>query len=352
MDRRLLLEFQVLLYPLNGRLFMATPAETYREGYEKGRKQGLAGHTGEAIFGMFKDDPGGHYAAGYHDGAGGRDFNPPTGEVRKPAAEMNPFDDKVAIKTVCPNCGALDWFEWKFLGKLTDPVCGHSWYVGSGTYTIRQIQAVFESAGKMAKYMTAGVPRQGAIVAKIAGWMTGVVFGFAVRLEGAVFMIPIQAAVGLCQPKKTSSEIVPRVVALALSLVGIGIAIYAIQQGTKPRMQPVQPTQAVVSVQPTHTTPPKSILGTWKADSELITFRPDGKYVDQSGGRSFSGQYSLSGSILVMNFPEIEMTAQVLSLNARALKYRKVKVVGFDGRPEPSDDKTYIMVRQKLARTK
>jgi hypothetical protein len=57
---------------------MARSVETYRRGYEKGRANNLAGHTAEAIFSMLRDDPGGHYLAGYRDGAAGKRFNPPT----------------------------------------------------------------------------------------------------------------------------------------------------------------------------------------------------------------------------------------------------------------------------------
>ena len=128
--------------------------EAYRAGYEKGQKDGLGGALAEVTMGMLRDDPGGYFAAGQRDGAGGKKFNPPSDQVRKPAADINPFDDKVAIKTVCPNCGALDWFEWKFLGRLTDAICGHSWYAGSGTYTLMQIRAAFAAGGKGAKYLS------------------------------------------------------------------------------------------------------------------------------------------------------------------------------------------------------
>lgn len=56
---------------------MARPIDAYREGYEKGREDNLAGHVAEAMMGMMRDDPGGHFAAGYHDGAAGNSFNPP-----------------------------------------------------------------------------------------------------------------------------------------------------------------------------------------------------------------------------------------------------------------------------------
>src|SRR2546426_1608942 len=96
--------------------------------------------------------------------------------------DINPFDDKVAIKARCPKCGAIDWFEWKFLGKLTDPVCGHSWYVGPAKYTLMQIRAVVAAGGKMAKYMNKGLTGEGAWIGKILGGFTGMVFGIAFRL--------------------------------------------------------------------------------------------------------------------------------------------------------------------------
>src|SRR4051794_726761 len=63
-----------------------------------------------------------------------------TSSPKRPHAndELNPFDDKIAVRLSCPECGDVDWFEWKFLGKLTDSVCGHTWYAGSGLYTAMQ----------------------------------------------------------------------------------------------------------------------------------------------------------------------------------------------------------------------
>jgi hypothetical protein len=217
---------------------MATPDEAYGKGYEKGRKEGLAGNTAEAIFGMMKDDPGGHHAAGYRDGAAGKEFKPPSAQapVRKPAADVNPFDDKVAIKAVCPHCGALDWLEWKFLGRLTDPFCGHSWCAGSGTYAAMQIRAAFAAGGKGAKYMTSGVSGgEGAWIAKGMGWFMGVLLGLGIRLEFGVLMIPIQAFAGLFQTKKTTADLVTRLVVLAITLGGLGILIYEVQHAPSPR---------------------------------------------------------------------------------------------------------------------
>ena len=122
-------------------------------------------------------------------------------------AELNPLDKKVAIKTFCPKCGEIDWFEWKFLGHLKDPVCGHTWYVGSGAYTTQQMRAVFQAGGMMAKYMTSGVSGEGAMVGKVVGGFCGVVFGIAFRLPFAAVMIPLQAVVRLSQSKANSAPI-------------------------------------------------------------------------------------------------------------------------------------------------
>jgi hypothetical protein len=56
---------------------MADPIDAYREGYEKGREDTLGGRLAEITMGMLRDDPGGHFAAGYRDGAAGNSFNPP-----------------------------------------------------------------------------------------------------------------------------------------------------------------------------------------------------------------------------------------------------------------------------------
>ncbi len=183
---------------------MKTPIDAYREGYEKGTQDKIAGRLAEATMGMLRDDPGGFYSAGYSDGSAGKEFKLP---ARKQPAELNPFDDKVAVKIVCPNCNALDWFEWKFLGKLTDPVCGHTWYAGSGQYATIQIRAVFSAAGRTIKYMNTGVGKgESAAIAKVVGGFTGATFGIAFRLPFAIIMIPIQAVVRVSNKRAPASK--------------------------------------------------------------------------------------------------------------------------------------------------
>ncbi len=184
---------------------MPLPIDAYREGYEKARRDTLGGLAAEVMMGMMRDDPGGDFAAGYRDGAAGKKFNPPSQRPHADA-ELNPLDDKIAIKICCPNCGAIDWFEWKFLGKLTDPVCGYSWYVDSATYTLQQIRASIQFGGKMAKYLSPGKSgEQGAWIAEILAQFTGRTLGTGARLMYGLIMVPIQAAVRLFHAKQKTA---------------------------------------------------------------------------------------------------------------------------------------------------
>jgi lipoprotein NlpI len=148
------------------------------------------------------------------------------------------------VRIHCPKCGALDWFEWKFLGKLTDPVCGHTWYVGSGFYTVMQIRAAFAAGGRFTKYLTSGISGEGAWIAKALGWFMGTILGLAIRLEFGVAMIPIQALAGLSQPKKTTPDIVTRVVVLAVAALAVGIGVYELNH--LPRAQIVNSQRPVM----------------------------------------------------------------------------------------------------------
>lgn len=56
---------------------MSTHIDHYREGYEQGQHDNLAGNIAETIFIHLRNDPEGWFAAGYRDGAAGRKFTPP-----------------------------------------------------------------------------------------------------------------------------------------------------------------------------------------------------------------------------------------------------------------------------------
>lgn len=70
---------------------MPTPAERYREGYEKGEHQTLGSAAAEVMFAeMLRDDPGGHFKSGYQDAINNRAFNPPSISNRRPTGKVLP----------------------------------------------------------------------------------------------------------------------------------------------------------------------------------------------------------------------------------------------------------------------
>jgi len=103
--------------------------------------------------------------------------------------------------------------------------------------------------------MTSGISGEGAWIAKGLGWFMGMLFGLAFRLEVAIFMIPIQAIVGLCQPKKTSDEIAIRSIFIGIFAAAAGLGVYELKENAKP--QPVFPPQA--SAGPTPSLPPTHV---------------------------------------------------------------------------------------------
>lgn len=245
---------------------MRRPADAYREGYEKARQDDFGGVTGEVLLGMMRDDPGRYFERGYHDGRAGKPFSPPV-EVRKPPAAVNPFDKKTAIKTICPNCGALDWFEWKFLGRLTDPVCSYTWFAGSGTYAWMQLRAALLSGAETARHFTSGQPKTNSSLITEAGdwmfrcmiWLFGSILGMFVRLEVGLPMIPIQALIGLAHdPDKKHSY--NRYVALGLSAIAAIVITYAIRHKPVPQYAPAGQQHATATRPVTSTVSPVSIV--------------------------------------------------------------------------------------------
>lgn len=244
---------------------MRRPIDAYREGYEKARQDDLGGVASEVLLGILRDDPGRYFERGYHDGRAGKPFSPPV-EVRKPPAVKNPFGKKTAIKTICPNCGAIDWFEWKFLGRLTDPVCTYTWFAGSGTYAWMQLRAALMFGAETVQHFTSGQPKTNSSMITEAFdwmfgcmmWLFGAILGIFVRLEVGLPMVPIQALVGLGhdQDKKHAYN---RYIALAISCVAAIVISYAIRHNPVPQNAPVGQQQAAPNRPVTSTVSPVSI---------------------------------------------------------------------------------------------
>ena len=66
---------------------MGKAHDAYTEGYEKGKKDSIAGNLTEAVVGLLRDDPTGYFAVGYHDGAADDTFSPPSEDDKEALAE-------------------------------------------------------------------------------------------------------------------------------------------------------------------------------------------------------------------------------------------------------------------------
>lgn len=103
------------------------------------------------------------------------------------------------VPGACPKCNASGMFKWHFLGKLTHPPCGKSWYVPPGTYIGRQLGAVFRTGGEMAGKAISDAEKKGE-----KGYAEGIfsfIMGAVFRFVFAILMIPIQAVVSLSQKR-------------------------------------------------------------------------------------------------------------------------------------------------------
>lgn len=258
---------------------MPEPSEAYREGYEKGRTDNLGGRLAEITMGMMRDDPGGYFAAGYYDGAGGRKFNVhgskesakrsrklPAPSLPSPlesqwyalcdASEFIPKEtvdgciatlhaagSQVAAiiglsafaSHTCPRCGKSGHFRIHFLGRLRHPgACGWEGYMKTGSYISHQIAQVFHTG------MRAGSAWKDEADKKEAGNNWGyVVLGFVFvgfyRALAAVVLIPLHCVAVLSQPGQTRRDIAMPLITLVVIVIGIGIGIYELQQAARPQ---------------------------------------------------------------------------------------------------------------------
>lgn len=258
---------------------MPEPNEAYRAGYEKGKTDNLGGSLAEITMGMLRDDPGGYYAAGYYDGAGGRKFNVhgskdtkaaprkpsapslpsplesqwyrlcdesefiPKETVDRCVATLNAAGSQVAAiiglsaftDHTCPRCGKTGHFKIHFLGRLGHPgACGWEGYMNTGSYIGHQIAQIFHTGARAAGAMQDEADRKG----KERNWMHSVL-GFLVvaifRAASAVVLIPLHCVAALSQPGQTRADIAPRVITLVVFLTGIGVGIYALQRASRPQ---------------------------------------------------------------------------------------------------------------------
>lgn len=124
--------------------------------------------------------------------------------MKRLEAEGNAYSLKFALEkfllTECPKCKASGAFKWHFLGKLSHPDCGRSWFVGPCEYIVAQLKAVFRTGGEIAGSAISDAEKKGE--SGFAGMIFGFLMGVMIRLPFAILMIPIQAVVSLCQSNK------------------------------------------------------------------------------------------------------------------------------------------------------
>ena len=201
---------------------MKSPEEYYMEGYSEGCRNTLGDQMAHASFGYLRDDPHGHYAAGYRDAAAGHPIRIPAPTPTPKAEELNPFDEATAVRVACPRCGLTEWIRWKFLGKLGHAGCGYTWYARPSLYLRMQIRASFSAARKGIRYFNSGsTSGQGAWIASALGWFMGATFGFGFRFTYGLAMMPFQAIAGLLDSSDSqgSNVRIERFVILGVFLV-------------------------------------------------------------------------------------------------------------------------------------
>ena len=195
--------------------------------------------------GMLRDDPGGYFAAGYYDGAGGRQYNvhgtkerrahhnPSTPSLPTPLesewyalCDQNEFIPKETVDIclqvlhaagsdvpaviglsqftnhTCPRCGSSGHFRIHFLGRLRHSgVCGWEGYMKTGSYIGHQIAQVFHSGTRAAAAMDSEGQKKGE--SNWAANILGFLFVAIARAMAAVVLIPLHIILVLCQPKQT-----------------------------------------------------------------------------------------------------------------------------------------------------
>ncbi|MGA2269466.1 MAG: hypothetical protein ABSH44_13435 [Bryobacteraceae bacterium] len=344
---------------------MPEPNEAYRAGYEKGRHDNIADAVADAFFGMLRDDPGGYYAAGYCDGARGRPFKvhgskDATKPARKPnspslpsplesqwyalcdglefipkeivdrfVGALNAAGSQVAAviglspftSHTCPRCGRSGHFRIHFLGRLTHPgACGWEGYMKTGSYIGHQIAQVFHTGiragGAMKDEADKKPDRSGSWMQGVLGFLFAAVF----RAFAAVVLIPLHTIVALCQSEQAKSDIVTRVIVLAVFAAAAGIGVYQARQadirtpvqqtatspGTRPIESPASPQPA-----PAEAVPPAAAVE---------PLAPDNAQVIEIEGLSF--QMKSCNTVPAYNTsPKVQCFLEVTSARPNVLVY-------------------------------
>jgi hypothetical protein len=245
------------------------PIEAYKRGYEQGRKDNLAGNVAQAVMGLLQDDPGGYHAAGYRDGAARRGFSPPPAIERK-AAVRNTVESHAsdverqwwllcdrsdfivqeiveyywdALKArgetaafvvglnrftrfTCPRCLLEGQFKVRFLGRLQHSSCGWQGFMPTGSYIAYQISRIVHSGIRAGGSIKDDSDRKGN---RQGGWIDGILVFLLVaigRALAAAALIPLHAAVALCEPDQPKAARITRATVLAVAAAIAAVVLY------------------------------------------------------------------------------------------------------------------------------
>lgn len=267
---------------------MPNPFDAYREGYERGRHDGLGARMAEVTMGMLRDDPGGYFEAGYYDGAAGKKFSPHGKQAEREAtpkkaavstatdlekswyglcisssfipkhivdyyiSALNAEGSHVAVTVglhgftgqTCPKCKEEGQFKIHFLGRLNHPECQWSGYMGTGSYIGFQLLQILHSGMRAGSQMKEDAKRPDD---KGSSWIDAI-FGFLFvgifRAALAVVLIPLHTIVAVFQPGQSGADIAKRVATMVMFLAVVAFGVYKIQSVDTQRFQPSQPVTA------------------------------------------------------------------------------------------------------------
>ena len=250
---------------------MSSPKDAYAEGYARGKKDSLADNVGEALFSFLRDDPGGYRAAGYHDGAAGRQLNLPAEKQNKPAVERsgeratslerawyslcdsNEFLSEEIVSqyitaltaegnhaavvvglhnfshTACRQCGKRGHFKIHFLGRITHPVCKRTYFMSTPGYIGHQLAQIVHTGARAGSSIKEDSDRKGD---KAGGWMQGILTFLMVgafRALAALVLIPLHSLVAALEPEQTTGERIGRILVFVLFGAVLGFFFYKVQ---------------------------------------------------------------------------------------------------------------------------
>ena len=314
---------------------MKRPIDAYREGYEKGRHDSLGGRLAEVTMGMMRDDPGGYFAAGYHDGAGGKKFNPPAKRETKPGsrsvsrssssdlekqwyrlcnasdfidaetcnryiAALRAEGSQAAIAVglsdfrghTCLRCGEAGQFKIRFLGRLRHPACEWTGYMGTGAYIAYQIMQIIQGgvlAGVSVKEdVESKRDARGAWILAVFGFLAAVLF----RSVLALLLILLHVIAALLQGNQTRSQLLLRLTLLGSLLVAGGIGLYVSNRQSQSSTRFVPPSVAVSSISGRSITPSFDCKKA-RASVEVLICR-DNRLAELESGMASSYRQALS----------------------------------------------------------